>query len=69
MRPLQMDAVIAWSLKPYMDVVMVQKGASYTAYIPLLIVLFTLIQSIFNYIATYIAKVLRFLSKQISPPH
>ena len=48
-----MDAVIAWALKPYMDVVMVQKGASYTAYIPLLIVLFTLIQSIFNYTATY----------------
>ena len=48
-----MDAVIAWALKPYMDVVMVQKGASYTAYIPLLIVFFTLIQSIFNYTATY----------------
>ena len=48
-----MDAVIAWALKPYMDVVMVQKGASYTAYIPLLIVLFTLIQSVFNYTATY----------------
>ena len=48
-----MDAVIAWALKPYMDVVMVQKGSSYTAYIPLLIVLFTLIQSIFNYTATY----------------
>ena len=48
-----MDAVIAWALKPYMDVVMVQKGASYTAYIPLMIVFFTLIQSIFNYTATY----------------
>ena len=48
-----MDAVIAWALKPYMDVVMVQKGASYTAYIPLMIIFFTLIQSIFNYTATY----------------
>ncbi len=48
-----MDAVIAWALKPYMDVVMVQKGASYTAYIPLLIIFFTLIQSVFNYTATY----------------
>ena len=49
-----MDAVIAWALKPYMDVVMLEKGASYTAYIPLLIILFTLVQSIFNYTATYL---------------
>ena len=49
-----MDAVIAWALKPYMDIVMVEKGASYTAYIPLLIILFTFIQSIFNYSATYL---------------
>ena len=49
-----MDAVIAWALKPYMDVVMVQKGASYTAYIPLMIIVFTLIQSVFNYSATYL---------------
>jgi len=49
-----MDAVIAWALKPYMDVVMVEKGAGYTAYIPLLIIVFTLLQSSFNYIATYL---------------
>lgn len=49
-----MDAVIAWALKPYMDVVMVEKGASYTAYIPLLIVVFTLLQSALNYMATYL---------------
>lgn len=49
-----MDAVIAWALKPYMDVVMVEKGASYTAYIPLLIIVFTLLQSAFNYMATYL---------------
>ena len=49
-----MDAVIAWALKPYMDGVMIEKGASYTAYIPLMIVLFTLIQSAFNYSATYL---------------
>ena len=30
-----MDAVIAWSLKPYMDVVMVEKSTSSTAYIPI----------------------------------
>lgn len=50
-----MDAVIAWALKPYMDVVMLEKGDNYsTAYIPLLIILFTLIQSVFNYSATYL---------------
>jgi subfamily B ATP-binding cassette protein MsbA len=48
-----MDAVIAWALKPYMDVVMVQKGSVYTAYIPLLIILFTLLLSVLNYTATY----------------
>ncbi len=49
-----MDAVIAWALKPYMDVVMVEKGTQYTALIPLVIILFTLIQSIFNYVSTYL---------------
>ena len=48
-----MDAVIAWALKPYMDIVMIEKGTRYTAYIPLLIILFTLLQSVFNYVATY----------------
>ena len=50
-----MDAVIAWALKPYMDVIMIESNSNYnTAYIPLLIILFTLIQSIFNYSATYL---------------
>ena len=49
-----MDAVIAWALKPYMDIVMIEKGTNYTAYIPILIIVFTLIQSIFNYSATYL---------------
>ena len=40
-----MDAVIAWSLKPYMDVVMVEKSAGATWYIPVLIVLFSCLQS------------------------
>ena len=50
-----MDAVIAWSLKPYMDVVMLEQGSTSfkTMYIPLLIILFSSFQSIFNYIATY----------------
>ena len=49
-----MDAVIAWSLKPYMDVVMVEKNTSSTAYIPLLIIVFSCLQSLLNYTATYL---------------
>ena len=38
-----MDAIIAWSLKPYMDVVMLEQQATaiQTAIIPLLIILFS----------------------------
>lgn len=49
-----MDAVIAWSLKPYMDIVMVEKSTSSTAYIPLLIIIFSVLQSLLNYTATYL---------------
>jgi len=49
-----MDAVIAWSLKPYMDVVMVEKSATATWYIPFLIIIFSCLQSGFSYIATYL---------------
>ena len=49
-----MDAVIAWSLKPYMDIVMVEKSSSATAYIPFLIIIFSLLQSLLNYAATYL---------------
>lgn len=50
-----MDAIIAWSLKPYMDVVMLEQQATaiQTAIIPFLIILFSSLQSIFNYTATY----------------
>lgn len=52
-----MDAVIAWALKPYMDVVMVEKntfmGAS-TVWIPLLIIVFSSMQSLLTYAATYL---------------
>jgi subfamily B ATP-binding cassette protein MsbA len=52
-----MDAVVAWSLKPYMDVVMVEKntimGAS-TIFIPLLIIAFSSLQSLLSYAATYL---------------
>ncbi|MBQ9731646.1 MAG: ABC transporter ATP-binding protein [Alphaproteobacteria bacterium] len=49
-----MDAVIAWSLKPYMDIVMVEKSSSSTAYIPILIIIFSVLQSLLNYTATYL---------------
>ena len=49
-----MDAVIAWSLKPYMDVVMLEKSASATNYIPILIIVFSCLQSFLNYAATYL---------------
>ena len=48
-----MDAVIAWALKPYMDVVLVQKSMTATSYIPLLIIVFSCLQSGMNYLATY----------------
>ena len=48
-----MDAVIAWSLKPFMDVVLVEKQTGWTMYIPLMIVIFSILQALFTYIATY----------------
>lgn len=48
-----MDAVIAWSLKPFMDVVLVEKQTGWTMYIPLMIIVFSLLQALFTYIATY----------------
>ncbi len=49
-----MDAVIAWSLKPYMDIVMVEKNTASTSFIPLLIIIFSVLQSLLNYTATYL---------------
>ncbi len=48
-----LDAVIALSLKPYMDVVMVNQQMESPWYIPLLIITFTSAQGILNYFATY----------------
>ena len=48
-----LDAVIALSLKPYMDVVMVDKTVQSPWYIPLLIVAFTSTQGLLNYLSTY----------------
>lgn len=48
-----LDAVIALSLKPYMDIVMVEKTVQSPWYIPLLIILFTSVQGLLNYASTY----------------
>ena len=49
-----LDAVIALALKPYMDLVMVEKTVQSPWYIPFGIVAFTCIQGILNYLATYL---------------
>ncbi len=49
-----LDAVIALSLKPYMDMVVIDKSVASPFYIPLLIVLFTLVQSGLDYSSTYL---------------
>lgn len=49
-----MDAVIAWSLKPFMDVVLIEKQGGWTMYIPLMIVIFSVLQALFTYLATYL---------------
>jgi len=48
-----LDAVIALSLKPYMDIVMLNKQIQSPLYIPFLIIIFTTIQGTLNYLATY----------------
>jgi len=47
-----MDAVIAWALKPYMDVMMIEKSAT-TLWIPLVIILFSSLQGILTFTASY----------------
>ena len=49
-----LDAVIALALKPYMDLVMVEKTVQSPWYIPFGIVAFTCIQGMLNYLATYL---------------
>lgn len=48
-----MDAVIAWALKPYMDVMMIEQS-THTYWIPLIIVIFSMIQGIFTFISMYL---------------
>ena len=49
-----MDALIALSLKPYMDVVLVEKSLATAWYIPLAIVGFTIVQGILTYTSGYL---------------
>ena len=49
-----LDAVIALSLKPYMDLVMVEKSIQSPWYIPLAIVAFTSLQGGLKYISAYL---------------
>ena len=49
-----LDAVVAWALRPFMDVVLVEKNVDASWYIPVAIVGFTLIQGALNYSATYL---------------
>lgn len=48
-----LDAVIALVLKPYMDVVMINRQMNLAWYLPIFIIIFTSVQGILNYIATY----------------
>ena len=48
-----MDAVIAWSLKPFMDVVLVEQQTGWTSYIPIMIIVFSILQAVFTYVSTY----------------
>lgn len=50
-----LDAVIALALKPYMDLVMVEKSVTSPWYIPLGIVAFTTIQGALKYISAYLS--------------
>lgn len=49
-----LDAVIALSLKPYMDLVMVDKSIQTAWYIPLAIILFTCVQGGLTYVVNYL---------------
>lgn len=48
-----LDAVIALALKPYMDIVMINRQAQLAWYLPIFIVIFTSLQGGLNYLATY----------------
>lgn len=49
-----LDAVIAMALKPYTDLVMIEKSVKAAWYIPFAIVLFAIVQGLLNYFAAYL---------------
>ena len=49
-----LDAVIAMALKPYTDLVMIEKSSQAVYYVPIIIVLFAITQGILIYLATYL---------------
>ena len=49
-----LDSVIALALKPYMDIVLIEKSENSPVYIPFLIIAFTSLQGVLNYLATYL---------------
>lgn len=49
-----MDAAIAWAMKPYMDIILLQKPSGYLLYLPLAIILFGLLQGTLNYASIYL---------------
>lgn len=48
------DALTAWILKPYMDIVLVEKNVRAVSLMPLLIVIASAVQSLCNYAAVYL---------------
>jgi subfamily B ATP-binding cassette protein MsbA len=48
-----MEGVMAWAIKPFTDVVLVNKSLHMAKYIPFIIVGFALLQGILNYVSTY----------------
>ncbi|MFH0702188.1 MAG: ABC transporter ATP-binding protein [bacterium] len=49
-----LDAAIAFSLRPYMNEVMINQSLKNVSFIPILIISFTMVQGILNYFSTYL---------------
>tara|TARA_Y100001960_G_C14755167_1_gene870822 strand:+ start:804 stop:2552 length:1749 start_codon:yes stop_codon:yes gene_type:complete len=49
-----LDAVIAYSLKPFMDSVMIEKSVETAMYVPLVIIGFSVLQALLGYASTYL---------------
>ncbi|PPR08934.1 MAG: Lipid A export ATP-binding/permease protein MsbA [Proteobacteria bacterium] len=49
-----LDAVIAWSLKPFMDNVLIEKSVETAMYVPLVIIGFSFIQALLSYAVNYL---------------